>query len=300
MISLIKKFLFSLFLFLIFAFGVFSVFHKNIAASIVSSWRAHQDSVSWEIESSKSFSYTCTTYPKITFFMYHYIRDHDPKDNASTKDLSVPPALFEEQMKKVKSLVDSWDVVIMTDSEFKKAKISKCFPEKPVWIFISDDGWIDTYDSLVPIATKYHIPFFLGIITGDVDKKWFVTTEDVRSISQNPLMTIASHSVSHNDESHLSEKDTFHEMCDSKTILEKMIGKPVDTFIYPSGRINTEFAPSMEKKCGYEMSFSTEFGKKFDPSAPDFYRINRTRIHGNTDPSFFDHFLKNESKVLWK
>lgn len=115
-------------------------------------------------------------------------------------------------------------------------------------------------------------------------------------MNQNPLMTIASHSVSHDDETHLSEKDTFHEMCDSKMILEKMIGKNVDTFIYPSGRINTEFAPSIEKECGYQMTFSTEFGKKFDPVSPDFYRINRTRIHGDTDPGFFDRFLKNESK----
>lgn len=59
----------------------------------------------------------------------------------------------------------------MTDSEFMKAKVSKCFPEKPIWIFTADDGWIDMHDSLVPIASKYHVPFFLGIITGNVDKK---------------------------------------------------------------------------------------------------------------------------------
>jgi hypothetical protein len=54
--------------------------------------------------SSSVISKTCIKNPHIEFFMYHYIRDHDGRDNAIVKELSVSPALFEEHMKKIVSL----------------------------------------------------------------------------------------------------------------------------------------------------------------------------------------------------
>jgi hypothetical protein len=55
----------------------------------------------------------CIKNPHIEFFMYHYIRDHDPKDTLFTKELSVPPAVFEEHMRKIKSLAKQKRVTLM-------------------------------------------------------------------------------------------------------------------------------------------------------------------------------------------
>lgn len=46
----------------------------------------------------------CITDPDIQFFMYHYIRAHDPRDNIFTTDLSVDPKDFRTHMQYIRSL----------------------------------------------------------------------------------------------------------------------------------------------------------------------------------------------------
>ena len=60
-------------------------------------------------------------------------------------------------------------------------------------------------DYLVPIASKHEVPFFLGIITNRLDKSGFLSKDDVVTLAKNPLISIASHSISHTDNSKLSE-----------------------------------------------------------------------------------------------
>ncbi len=59
----------------------------------------------------------------------------------------------------------------MNGADFISSLKSGCFPADNIWILTSDDGWIDTYDQLVPIAREYRVPFFLGIITDKLDIK---------------------------------------------------------------------------------------------------------------------------------
>jgi hypothetical protein len=46
----------------------------------------------------------CIHGPRIEYFMYHYIRSHDPHDNVYTSDLSVDPQEFRKQMSYIDSL----------------------------------------------------------------------------------------------------------------------------------------------------------------------------------------------------
>ncbi len=237
---------------------------------------------------------TCRENSKVDFFMYHYIRDWDTHDTLGTKSLSVPPKLFREHMKKIRTLADSGVITLIDGPDFLEAVRKKCFPGKNIWVFTADDGWSDMADSLVPIASEYRIPFFLGIITDRIGKPWFVTEDHVRSMAHTPLMTLSSHSVSHTDNSKLSEKDETHEMCDSKKILEKISWLPVETYIYPSGRINPDIDEKVAASCGYTLGWSTSFGKDFWSSWSNLYDLNRIRIQSDTDPHFFDLFLEKE------
>lgn len=292
--SFLKAFLTSLIF-----FGLFGFFCVYLLKQYISPMEVPRDSLpndhSWTLSPK-----ICSKDPHITFFMYHYIRDHDTKDNTFTKDLSVSPGLFSIHMKQVEQLAQSGNIVLMTGWAFLQAEKENCFPERPIWIFTADDGWIDMYDSLVPIASASRVPFFLGIITGDVWKKGFLTQDDVITISQNPLMTISSHSVTHSDNSLLNEVELKREMCDSKATLEKWIWKPVESYIYPSGRLNTEFGTKIEKECGYKVSWSTSFGKNFSSRISGFSQINRVRLHSDADPHFFDVFLKKEESLQEK
>jgi peptidoglycan/xylan/chitin deacetylase (PgdA/CDA1 family) len=110
---------------------------------------------------------------------------------------------------------------------------SGCFSGDHIWVFTSDDGWSDTYDQLVPIAREYAIPFFLGIITDRLDTPGFVTTSQVQEISRDPLYTISAHSIGHREQDKMTEIEEHRTMCESRSILERLIQKPVNSYIYP-------------------------------------------------------------------
>lgn len=238
----------------------------------------------------------CIKDPNIEFFMYHYIRDHDPHDNFYTKDLSVAPVLFEAHMLEIESLAKEKKIYLMQWNDFIYALDSWCFPGKNIWIFTADDGWIDMKDSLVPIVSRHGIPFFLWIITNRLDTSWFLSKNDVENISKNPLITISSHSISHSDNSKLSVNEETHEMCDSREILKNLSGQKVETYTYPSGRINPTIDESIAKKCGYKLAWSTSFGNSYDSHTGSIFDINRIRINSETDPHFFDVFLNEIEK----
>jgi hypothetical protein len=63
--------------------------------------------------SSGVISKICIKNPHVEFFMYHYIRDQDPKDNIFTRELSVSPTIFEIHMKKVADLASKKKIILM-------------------------------------------------------------------------------------------------------------------------------------------------------------------------------------------
>lgn len=129
--------------------------------------------------------------------MYHYIRHHTENDSAMLRSLSVPPDIFEEQMKTIAELKNSNKIALMTGDEFLKSLKNNCFPHEKIFLFTADDGWADNFYTLAPIAEKYQIPFIFGIVSGNTKTHNFVNENEIKILSENPLFTIASHSITH-------------------------------------------------------------------------------------------------------
>lgn len=233
----------------------------------------------------------CVRNPDIQFFMYHYIRSHDPHDNASTQDLSVDPEDFRTEMSYVRDRANEWKITLMNGVDLIASLQSRCFPGNHIWVFTSDDGWSDTYTNLVPIAKEYWVPFFLGIIGNRIDTTGFVTSQQVREISNNPLFTISSHSMTHDEQDKMSEKSEKYEICESKKILENLIKKPILTYIYPVWKMSQN-SQKIAKSCEYSLAWSTGFGSRWNPTNPSRYDINRIRIHHTTTINLFHHVLE--------
>lgn len=169
--------------------------------------------------------------------MYHYIRYHHENDSPMLKSLSVEPNTFEEQMKTVSELEKTGKIALMTGDDFLKALENNCFPHKKIFIFTADDGWSDNFYTLAPIAEKYNIPFIFGIVSGTTKMHNFVTEDEIKILSENPLFTIASHTITHSPLNYGSIQKAKSEICDSKKQLEKITGKKINFFIYPYGKI---------------------------------------------------------------
>ena len=193
---------------------------------------------------------TCYTGAKVTVFMYHYIREHDPHDDSIVRDLSVVPAEFEKHMDFFEKLATQNRITLMQGTEFFNSLKNNCYPSKNIALFTADDGWSDSFESLFPIASKYHIPFFLGIIASKIDAKGFVSWNNILEIIQNPLFTISSHSVHHLDQDRLSQEAEKTEICESKKTLENLTHKIIESYIFPSGRMSSN-STTILKQCDY-------------------------------------------------
>lgn len=103
-----------------------------------------------------------------------------------------------------------------------------------------DDVPDNVYVNAIPILREFSIPYTLYIATGLIGKRGFLSKEQIVELSRDPLCTIGSHTVSH---CMLKRKDVNweYEFSESKKILERLIGKPVEHFAYPYG---TPFAIS--------------------------------------------------------
>lgn len=242
----------------------------------------------------KTVASTCIKNPYINYFMYHYVRSHDPRDNASTRDLSIDPSDFRKHMSYIRNQADTKSITLMRGVDFIASIKSGCFPGNHIWIFTSDDGWSDTYDQLVPIAREYQIPFFLGIITDRIDTPWFVTHNQVLEISRDPLYTISSHSINHREQDTMPESEEKDTVCNSKSILETLIQKPVESYIYPVWKMS-KYSKQISQQCGYQIAWSTGFGTNWDSKNPSKYDINRIRIHSTTTVELFRRMI-NEVK----
>lgn len=110
-----------------------------------------------------------------------------------------------------------------------------------------DDGYENNYSVAYPIFKKYSCPFAIAIATGLCDgsvKPWwcdnvqFLSFEQIREMSQNPLCTISAHTISHPRLNTLSYDEQKKEITESIKQLEQITGKRIEHFAYPHGGFN--------------------------------------------------------------
>lgn len=107
----------------------------------------------------------------------------------------------------------------------------------------------------------------------DKDKYRLIKIDDIKNID-NELVYIGSHGVTHELFSKLTNSELEHEIKDSKETLEKVVGKPIKYFAYPSGDYTIEAINTL-KRYGYTAAFTTREGYFIDK---DMYEINRISI----------------------
>lgn len=113
-----------------------------------------------------------------------------------------------------------------------------------------DDGYRDNLLNALPILEKYKTPATIFITTYrlgeqssfDLDKLYkeedranFLSREEIKILSEHPLIEIGAHTHSHPRLSSLSEKEQKLEIETGKKILETITGKRILHFAYPFG-----------------------------------------------------------------
>lgn len=120
-----------------------------------------------------------------------------------------------------------------------------------------DDGLADVYTIAYPFLKKQGIPFTAFVLSDKLDQPGYLTTDQVKELAADPLVTIGSHGTSHIRMGQAEKAVQEHELCASKDKLESLLGKPCLYFAYPFGSYRQETLP-LVKKAGYSMAYAVK------------------------------------------
>lgn len=150
-----------------------------------------------------------------------------------------------------------------------------------------DDGFANNVDVLLPILEEFDAPavFFVTVqhvlnprdwlpaTRRLIEKVWHqvedmpettarnfydgMTVGQLQACAQHPLITIASHTISHAFLSRCSLLEQENEISGSKRLLEEMAGKPVDYFAYPTGDYDARTI-QLVQQAGYKAAFAVD------------------------------------------
>lgn len=157
-----------------------------------------------------------------------------------------------------------------------------------------DDGYENNLQNALPVLNRYGFTstcYVVADLIGCVNR-W----DDGRNVKKVPLMTreqllswvaggqeIGSHTLTHPFLNRLSEAEQIHEIQDSKTKLEALLGQQtqVNHFCYPYGALNA-FSIACVKSAGYLTATTTNRGRVFNTSQVDMMLLPRVLITRRT------------------
>lgn len=172
-----------------------------------------------------------TRYPKsdsiiegkrVPVLMYHAVSD----DCWGSAELFVSPSVLDEQ---IAALLEN-GYTLITFEDFDRLESI----EKPVMLTF-DDGYDDNYDYLFPILQKYQVKATVFVIVDDIGKNHKLTADEIREMDASGLVSIQSHTMSHNYLSTQNAEQLDYELSQSKLALARLTGKEPFVLCYPTG-----------------------------------------------------------------
>lgn len=212
----------------------------------------------------------------IPILMYHFI---DTPERAALEKNVVSAASFEKQVQFLKR----FGYRVITLDEFYEIKSGVKKPRGREILITFDDGEYSFYQTALPILKKGNLPVSVFVISQNATQGLHgsMTAEQIKEISQDPIVTIGAHSRTHPILTEVAQEQIRSEVSGSKTEIEAMTQKPVHYFAYPVGRANQEVAQEV-KNAGFRLAFTVSKNKTKDVGDP-LYAIPRIKISRTSD-----------------
>ncbi len=187
--------------------------------------------------------------------IYHAVREYRPGDSATARQYIITPETLEKELRFLKDQhLNSVSFAQLADALDNGTPL----PSDPV-IISFDDGWQSQYRSAVPLLKKYGFRATFFIFTNGIGAKHFMTADQLRELA-DAGMEIGSHSRSHPYLARIADARRLRqEIFDSRTKLEKVLGRPVTAFAYPFGHYTPQIV-ELVKEAGYRAARSTYRG----------------------------------------
>lgn len=183
--------------------------------------------------------------------MYHSLSKNEKKDEV----ISLQSDIFARQMEYLSK--HNYKVVSL-EKLAEKMKKGEKIPDN--WVAITfDDGENNFYQLACPIIRKYRFPVTLFVILENLEgNEGYLTWQVLDRLKEDDLISIGSHSISHQPLTLLLPKRAEEELLDSKLILEERLKKRIVLFSYPFGAVNN-LLKEMVKEAGYEVAVGSTY-----------------------------------------
>jgi hypothetical protein len=208
---------------------------------------------------------------KVPILEYHAISV--PPSSASLPELFTSTGDFTAQLEYMKS--QGYEAITL-DQLFAGWSGKAPIPEKPVVVSM-DDGYLTQYTHALPALQKLAWPGVLNLKLQSLDPGQELTPTMIKKMIAAGW-EIDDHTITHPDVTTLSPAALQHEVGDSRTMLQKQFGIPVDFFCYPAGKFNDAAIAGL-KRDGYTGA-TTEING-FASSSGDPFKLPRVEILGS-------------------
>jgi hypothetical protein len=208
---------------------------------------------------------------RVPILEYHSISV--PPSGASLPELFTSTGDFTAQLNYMKS--QGYEAITL-DQLFAGWSGKAPIPEKPVVVSM-DDGYLTQYTHALPVLQKLGWPGVLNLKLQSLDPGQELTPTMIKKMIAAGW-EIDDHTITHPDVTTLSPAALQHEVGDSRTMLQKQFGIPVDFFCYPAGKFNDAAIAGL-KRAGYTGA-TTEING-FASSSGDPFKLPRVEILGS-------------------
>ena len=156
-----------------------------------------------------------------------------------------------------------------------------------------DDGFLGIYDN-IRVINELDVPVKLFIITSYIGKPSHLDKSQLVELSNNPLITIGSHTHFHRRLSTLDNDDLRYELTYSKEILEGVICDTVYDLCYPEGKFDSRVI-KIARDVGYINQYSLIPGAFLIEL---FKNVRRRSLVQYADKKDFKSILRGGDDVL--
>lgn len=228
----------------------------------------------------------------VPILLYHYVEHVKDKKDTIRQSLNIYPETLRSQIKTLKKA----GYIFVTPSDLGKVLdgAAESFPKKAV-ILSFDDGYMDFYTDVFPILKEENVKAVAYIVPNFINRPNFMFSFQLKEISKSPLVEIGAHTMDHYALSGMEKSKARYEIAESRKVLQKELGLPINSFAYPYGSFDKQ-AIELVREAGFIDAVST---------IPDINNTNQTRFYlyrlragGRTGQNLLD-FLNQKAFKPW-
>ena len=211
---------------------------------------------------------------RVPILMYHYLSVPPPDADRVRMDLSVSPAMFEQQLAYLKE--NGYTTISLGDL-YDALAGGRGLPAKPV-ILTFDDGYRDAYENALPLLKKYGMRGTFFIVTDFIHAGHpaYMTWPMVQAMN-DAGMSIENHSRSHADLRRRNDDFLVWQILGAIESIQAYTGKRPQFFCYPGGFFDDNTV-RVARSASILAAVTTQYGKTH--SLGDAMLWSRVRVRG--------------------